>query len=128
MSAYYLVEIDTILTDDTVDEEGVVTEVGTKNLARNALLELGMLTDSNPVNITHLRSSLDGQKIIVEMKTATALTKSEAADKLAELLPWTSQQISDNTTFTKFAGDNWNGRRLTAVQYLIDNKEEWETE
>ncbi len=122
---YYLVEIDTVLTDDTVDGDGVVTEIGTKNLAKNALLELGRLTGL-PHTVTHLRPSLDGQKIIVEMQLAEALTKSEACDKLAELLPWTSQQISDNTSFTKFAGDNWESRRVTAVQYIIDNVAEWE--
>ena len=114
---YYRVEIATILSDDTLDEDGNVTEVGTKNLARNALLELGRQIGL-PHEKTHLRSSADGQIITVEMETPVALTKSEACTKLAELLPWTAQQISNNVTFTKQT-------REQAGQDIMDNKGVW---
>ena len=124
---YYLIEISTQLTDDTLDENGVVTEVGTKNLAKNALLQLGR-QNAPAHKKAHLRPSNDGQKIILEVDLTSALSKSEACDQLAELLPWTSQQISNNTTFTKLggAGATWAESNVVVKQYLRDNVEEWE--
>lgn len=123
---YYLIEISTQLTDDTLDEDGVVTEVGTKNLARNALLQLGK-QNSPAHKKAHLRSSADGQKIILQVDLISRLTKSEACDQLAELLPWTSEQISNNTTFTKLGGDGstLEESRLATKAIIVGDKAGW---
>ena len=122
---YVLIEIDTPLSDDTLNEDGNVVEVGQKNLAINALLQLG--TQSGlPHQITHLRTSSDGQKIIVEAQSSVAVTKAQACNKLATLLPWTAQKISDNVTFTKSPGDNWEERRQATVTYIKGHKAAWD--
>lgn len=109
---YVLIEIDTPLTD------------AQKKLAIDALLELGRRVGL-PHQITHLCSSVDGQKIILELQTPVVITKAQVCNKLAELLPWTSQRISDNTTFTKSPGANWEERRQATVAYKGNNKAMW---
>ena len=114
---YYKVKILTALSDDTLDEDGNVTEVGQKTKVINALLSLGRQSGL-PHQITHLRAKPGGQTITVEMETPTSLTKAQACTKLAELLPWTSQQISNNTIFTKQGPEE-------ARQDITDNPVEW---
>lgn len=121
---YVLIEIDTPLSDDTLDEGGNVIEVGQKNLAINALLQLGTQT-GKPHQITHLRASSDGQKIIVEAESSVSVTKEQACNKLATLLPWTAEQISNNSQFTKSPGDNWQERRQATVAYIKAHKAAW---
>ena len=121
---YVLIEIDIPLTDDTLDEDGNVVDVGTKNLAINALLQLGTQTGL-PHQITHLRASSNGQKIIVEVQSSIAVTKAQACKKLATLLPWTAEQISNNSSFTKSPGDNWEERRQATIAYIKAHKVAW---
>ena len=124
-SGYAVWSITTALTEDTLDEDGNVTELGTKSLAKNAVLLLG--TQSGlPHIVTHIRPSLDGQKILIDITLEEKITKAEAVEKLAEFLPYTEQQISNNSTLQVFSGANREARRLAAVQYLIDNSEDWE--
>ena len=122
---YCLWAITTELTEDTIVDD-VVTEEGTKTLAPRALLELGKQSDTNPCHVTHLRPSINGQKYIVEIYTASKPTALQFYTKLAELLPYTAQQISDNSNFLVSPGDTWEKRRQATVAYLIKNKEEWE--
>ncbi len=122
---YYLIEIATQLSDDTTDGEGVVT-LGTKSLAKNALLQLGK--QNTPAHKkAHLRPSTDGQKIILEVDLTSALSKAEACTQLAELLPWTAQQISNNTTFTKLggAGATYEESRQAAMAVIAGDKAGW---
>jgi len=123
--SYVLWAITTPLTDDTI-EDGIVTEEGTKTLAKNALLELGRQYSPNPCHVTHLRPSIDGQKYIVELCTPVVPTATLFYNKLAELLPYTAEQIAGVSNFTVSPGDNWEERRKATVDYLINNKEEWE--
>lgn len=124
MIGYYLIEITPTLKDDTLDKNGVVTKKGTKTLSKTALLELGTQSDANPMNITHLRPSLNGQKFIVEMDTS--VNKTDMTSKMSEHLTWSKSQANTNTTFTKFAGSNREAMRQTVLQYLKDNSVDWE--
>ena len=109
---YVLIEIDTPLTGEQ------------KQLAKTALLQLATQAGL-PHQITHLRPSSDGQKVIVEAYASNAVTKVQACNKLATLLPWTAEQISNNTAFTRSPGDNWEERRQTTVAYICNHKSEW---
>ncbi len=112
---YCLIEIDTELDDEQ------------KVMVKQALMQLGR--QSGPAHkVTQFRPSLDKQKAILELELSSIPTKAQVCNKLAELLPWTAGQISDNSTFTVSPGDTWEERRKATVQYLINNKEEWETD
>ena len=126
MNMYYLIEISTQLTDDTLDEDGVVTEVGTKNLAKNALLQLGN-QNALPHKKAHLRPNSDGQKIILQVDLAVRLNKNGACNQLADLLPWTSEQISNNSTFTRLGGAEATQEesRLAMLAVLANDKAGW---
>lgn len=123
---YYLTEISTQLSDDTLDENGVITEEGTKTLTKNALLKIG--NQNQPAHKkAHLRFSSDKQKIILEVNLPSKLTKAQACTQLAELLPWTAEQISNNTTFTALggAGATYKESQTAAKAYIHDNAEAW---
>ena len=121
---YYLLTITQALTDDTVDENGNITELGTRSMTRDALLTLGNLRSDAHLQ-THMRFSLDGQKVIVECETNGNVTKDQFVSKLSELLPWTETQINNNLEITKFEGTYEESRELIK-QYLINNINEWE--
>lgn len=123
--AYYLITINQVLTEDTIDEEGVVTP-GQKSLIKTALLELGR--QAGPAHkVTHLKPSVDHQKIIVEMERATQPAKAQFCNKMAELLPWTSETISNKTTVTRLGGNNstYEESRQAAMAEIASDKEGW---
>lgn len=113
---YALVEVTTPMTAEQ------------KILARDALLELGRQHDIFPSNITHIRRSLDNQKVIVEVVLPTTITKAQVVTKLAELLPWSESTIDTNTNFQVFGGlgVTWEESRQAAVSYIIANISDWE--
>lgn len=124
---YCLWSITTALTDDIVDEDGVVTTEGTKTLARRVLLELG--TQSGLPNlVTHLRPSLNSQKWIIQLESPVTPTATLFYNKIAELLPYTAEQIAGVSNFVVSPGDTFEERRQATVDYLIENKAEWEPE
>lgn len=94
-----------------------------KALVKQALLQLGNQTHQYAHKITQFRASNDKQSALLELELTSAVTKAQVCDKLAELLPWTSEQISNNSTFTPSPGNNWEERRQWAVAQLDSN---WE--
>lgn len=113
---YTLIEVTTPLTDEQ------------KILIRDALLELGRQYDVLPNRKTHVRKSLDNQKVIVELVLPDRLTKAQVVTKLAEKLPWSEETISNNSNFQVFGGlgATWEESRQEAVNYLIANSTDWE--
>lgn len=114
---YVLIEVTTPMTAEQ------------KVLARDALLELGRQYDIFPSNKTHLRTSLDNQKAIVEVVVPTSVTKAQVVTKLAEHLPWSEATIDANLNLTAFGGlgATWEESRQAAISYLIANSVDWET-
>ena len=114
---YALIEVTTPLTN------------AQKILIRDAMLELGRQSDSLPSRITHIRRSLDNQKVIIEVVLPERITKAKVVSKLAESLPWSEATIDVNTNFTVFGSlaATWEESRHEAVSYLISHSVEWET-
>ena len=91
------------LTAATLDEDGNVTEVGTRSLARQALKELGQ--QSGPAHvITVMRPSNNKQSVLIRLMTPQEPTAAQFYTKLAEHLPYTAQQVANNSTFTPSPG------------------------
>ena len=95
---------------------------------RDAVLEMGRQTDDQPARITHIRQRLDKRAIIGEITLQTKkITKAQVVTKLANKLGVSEQAVIDNVEqFVVFPGANWEKRRETAVQYIVDNDAEWE--
>ena len=122
---YVLIEIAAQLTPNTVDEDGNVIEEGTRSLVRRALLQLGR--QSGPSHkITCIRPSNDRQSVILELELTGPVTKTQVVTKLAELLPWSVEQITNNVTCTVSPGANWEERRQATDNYLVAHAQEWE--
>jgi len=110
---YCLIEIATPLT--TQQKQDVKT----------ALMQLGKQA-GEAFEITQFRPSLDKQAAILEITLDTPVTKAQVCNKLAELLPYTAQQISNNMTFTLSPGNTWWERAQATCNYLVANSAAWE--
>lgn len=120
LHTYYLLTINQVLTDDIieiVDDVEVVT-LGQKSLIKTALLELGDKRTRMAYRKTHLRASVNHQKIIIEMETPVQATKTQFCNKMAELLPWSAQTISNKVTIKKMT-------RKEAMAEIKNHAEEW---
>ena len=116
-SIYALVSVSTDLTNSQ------------KRMFRDALLEMGNQYHIFPDKKTHLRKNNNNQKAIIEVVLPGGITKAKVIAKLASVLPWTEQQIDDNSSFQVFGGLNATHEesRQAAVTYLIENDADWGT-
>lgn len=122
---YVVWHITTPLTANTVDEDGNVTEVGTRSLAKQALKELGR--QSGPAHeITVMRPSNDKQSVLIRLMTQNEPTAAQFYNKLAELLPYTAGSIAAKSTFLVSPGATKEERRQATLAWMRVHNAEWE--
>ena len=113
---YAVIEITTPLTNPQ------------KVLVRDAILELGLQTDSHPERITQFRTSLDKQSALLEVYIPARITKAQVVSKLANQLGISEITVSDNSNFTIFGDLNasWQESGDNCRAFLATEKEFWE--
>jgi hypothetical protein len=122
---YAIWRIVTQLTADTVDDDGNITEVGTRSLARQALEELGQQSGQSH-KITVTRPSNDRQSVLVRLLTLQEPTAQVAYTKLAKHLPFTAQKVADNSTFWISPGATLEERNAATKDKIREPGAEWE--
>jgi len=83
--------------------------------------------NENPSQVTHWRPNNNSDGMMLEMVFPQAPTKTEIAGNIATETGIARATVETRiTTFTVFAGDDWDTRRRAARAFIVANIADWD--